>query len=311
MEPLKHFPVMLEECIEGLNLKENGVYFDGTLGGAGHSYEILKRALKSTLYATDVDEYGIGRAEERLCEFRGRYKIYRDNFKNFPAIAEREGIRLDGVLLDLGMSSFQIDDKTRGFSYLSENEPLDMRMDKRAPFTAQDVVNGYAKRELERILKDYGEEKFAAKIAENIVAQRAVRPLKTCGELVEIIERSIPAKFRYEGGHPAKRTFQAIRIEVNGELDGLGDAVIALTRLLKSGGRIAVLTFHSLEDRAVKSAFKELETDCVCDKSLPVCVCGRKREIKLITKHPVTAGDEELRENSRSKSAKLRIAEKL
>ncbi|PWM76001.1 MAG: 16S rRNA (cytosine(1402)-N(4))-methyltransferase [Bacillota bacterium] len=311
MEELKHYSVMREECIDGLNLKENGVYFDGTLGGAGHSCEILKRAPKSTLYATDLDDYGIERAKDRLKEFQGRFTIYHDNFKNFPAIAEREGIELDGVLLDLGMSSFQIDDKARGFSYLSVDEPLDMRMDKRSPLSAKEVVNGYTERELERILKTYGEEKFAAKIAKNIVAAKAANPIERCGELVKIIEQSIPAKFRYEGGHPAKRTFQAIRIEVNGELSGLYEAVISLTRLLKKGGRIAVLTFHSLEDRAVKSAFKELETDCVCDKSLPVCVCGRKREIKLITKHPVTAGEEELKENSRSKSAKLRIAEKL
>lgn len=311
MEEYKHYSVMLEECMDGLALKDKGVYFDGTLGGAGHSYEILKRAKDSFLYATDLDEYGISRAENRLKEFEGRYKIYRDNFKNFPLTAEREGIRLDGILLDLGMSSFQIDDKSRGFSYLASQEPLDMRMDKRSPLTAKDVVNGYSVKELERILKEYGEEKFAANIARNIVAERVKQPVETCGTLTKIIESSIPAKFRYEGGHPAKRTFQAIRIEVNGELEGLYDAVISLTRLLKKGGRIAVITFHSLEDRAVKNAFRELETDCICDKSLPVCVCGKKREIKLITRHPVTAGEEELKENSRSKSAKLRIAEKI
>ncbi len=311
MGELKHYPVMLEECMEGLRLKEGGIYFDGTLGGAGHSYEILRRAPGSRLYATDLDEYGIARAEEKLKEFSGRYTVYHDNFKNFPAIAEREGIKLDGVLLDLGMSSFQIDDKSRGFSYLSTDDALDMRMDKRSSFSARDVVNGYKESELKEILKTYGEERFAAAIAKNIVAARKKKPIETCGELAEIAERSMPARVRYESGHPAKRTFQAIRIEVNGELRGLYEAVIALTKLLKKGGRIAVITFHSLEDRAVKTAFKELETDCICDKSLPVCVCGRKKEIRLITKHPLTAGEKELCENSRSKSAKLRIAEKI
>ncbi len=302
---------MLEECMAGLNLKRGGVYFDGTLGGAGHSYEILKRAPESTLYATDLDDYGIARAKEKLGEFEGRFTILHDNFKNFPAYAEREGIRPDGVLLDLGMSSFQIDDKSRGFSYLAGDKPLDMRMDKRVSFTARNVVNEYSAKDLARIFREYGEEKFAEKIAKNIVAARAGKSIETCGELARIVENSIPAKFRYEGGHPAKRAFQAVRIEVNGELSGLYEAVIALARLLKSGGRIAVITFHSLEDRAVKNAFRELETDCVCDKSLPVCVCGKKKEINVVTRHPITAGEEELKLNSRSKSAKLRIAQKI
>ena len=302
---------MLEECMAGLNLKRGGVYFDGTLGGAGHSYEILKRAPESTLYATDLDDYGIARAKEKLGEFVGRFTILHDNFKNFPAYAEREGIRPDGVLLDLGMSSFQIDDKSRGFSYLAGDEPLDMRMDKRVSFTARNVVNEYSAKDLARIFREYGEEKFAEKIAKNIVAARAGKSIETCGELARIVENSSPANFRYEGGHPAKRAFQAVRIEVNGELSGLYEAVIALARLLKSGGRIAVITFHSLEDRAVKNAFRELETDCVCDKSLPVCVCGKKKEINVVTRHPITAGEEELKLNSRSKSAKLRIAQKI
>ena len=312
MDELRHYSVKLEECMAALDLKEGGRYFDGTLGGAGHSYEILKRAKDSALYATDLDGYGIERAKDKLKEFEGRFFIYHDNFKNFPSIAESEGLgRFDGVLLDLGMSSFQIDDKSRGFSYLAEDEPLDMRMDKDLSFTAKDVINGYSEKDLVRILKDYGEEKFAAKIAKSIAAERQKRKINTCGELVGIVERAIPAKFRYESGHPAKRTFQAVRIEVNGELEGLYESVIALARLLKKGGRIAVISFHSLEDRIVKRAFKELETDCVCDKSLPVCVCGKKREIQVITKHPITAGAEELAENSRSKSAKLRIAEKI
>ena len=303
---------MLEECLSGLNLKENGVYFDGTLGGAGHSYEILRRAKNSVLYATDLDEYGIARAKEKLKDFDGRFFIFHDNFKNFPEIAERENLGgFDGVLLDLGMSSFQIDDKSRGFSYLAENEPLDMRMNKEVSFTARDVINGYSEKDLARILKDYGEEKCASKIAKNIAEARKTKEITTCGELVGIVEKAIPVKFRYENGHPAKRTFQAVRIEVNGELEGLYEAIVSLTRLLKKGGRIAVISFHSLEDRIVKRAFKELETDCICDKSLPVCVCGKKKEAEVITKHPITASSEELAENSRSKSAKLRIAEKI
>ena len=312
MANLQHYPVMLEECMDGLSLKENGVYFDGTLGGAGHSYEILRRAKNSVLYATDLDEYGIGRAKEKLKDFDGRFFIFHDNFKNFPVIAERENLgEFDGVLLDLGMSSFQIDDKSRGFSYLAEEEPLDMRMNNEVSFTAKDIVNGYSERELVRILKDYGEEKFASQIAKSIVLARTKKEITTCGELSRIAENAIPAKFRYENGHPAKRTFQAVRIEVNGELEGLYEAIVSLTRILKKGGRIAVISFHSLEDRIVKQAFRELETDCICDKSLPICVCGKKKEATVITKHPITASSEELAENSRSKSAKLRIAEKV
>lgn len=298
--------------MEALKLSDDGVYFDGTLGGAGHSYEILKRTSPNgRLYATDLDADGIERARKRLQPFSGRFEIVNDNFKNFISVMESYGIEaFDGVLLDLGMSSFQIDDKSRGFSYLAENEPLDMRMDKNSDFDARDVVNGYGENELVRILETYGEEKFAKRIAANIVAERKNKPIETCGELVKIIDKSIPAKFKTDG-HPAKRTFQAIRIEVNGELENLYEAVTGLTRSLKKGGRIAVITFHSLEDRIVKNAFRELETDCICDKSLPVCVCGKKREIKIITKHPIEASEREKEANSRSKCAKLRVAEKI
>ncbi len=312
MAEFKHVPVMFNECMDGLNVKDGGVYFDGTLGGGGHSYGILERSdPNGKLVATDLDSYAIDRATERLKEFEGRYTIVKDNFKNFLKIKEELEIeRFDGILLDLGVSSFQLDDRARGFSYMAEEEVLDMRMSKDNPLTAERVVNEYSEKELKRILIEYGEERFANSIATNIAKERAKSPIKTTGELIRIIERSIPKKLQKDG-HPAKRTFQAIRIEVNGELEGLYQTVIDMTRSLKSGGRIAILTFHSLEDRIVKRAFKELETDCVCDKNLPVCVCGKKREINILTKHPTVAGEEELKTNGRAKSAKLRVAEKI
>lgn len=312
MPELKHVPVLLEECMEGLNLRSGGIYFDGTLGGGGHSYEILRRtAPNGRLVATDLDDYAITRAGERLKEFEGRFTLVKDNFKNFPEIKSSLGIDgFDGILLDLGVSSFQLDDRSRGFSYMAKDELLDMRMGKDNPLTAERVVNEYPEERLKEILAEYGEERFAAGIAKNIVAARSVAPIRTVGELNAIIEKSIPAKFKKDG-HPSKRTFQALRIEVNGELEGLKETVIAMARGLKKGGRIAVISFHSLEDRAVKRAFKELEQDCICDKSLPVCVCGHKREINLITRHPITAGEKELAENGRAASAKLRVAEKV
>lgn len=312
MPELKHVSVLLEECMEGLNLKSGGVYFDGTLGGGGHSYEILKRTSPNgRLVATDLDDYALTRAGERLKEFEGRFTLLKDNFKNFAEIKSSVGIEgFDGILLDLGVSSFQLDDRSRGFSYMAKDELLDMRMGKDNPLTAARVVNEYSVQRLKEILSEYGEEKFAGKIAENVVAARSVSPINTVGELNAIIEKSIPAKFKKDG-HPSKRTFQALRIEVNGELEGLKETVTLMARGLKKGGRIAVISFHSLEDRAVKRAFKELEQDCICDKSLPVCVCGHKREVKLITRHPITAGERELSENGRAASAKLRIAEKV
>ena len=303
---------MLSECMDGLNIKNDGIYFDGTLGGGGHSYEILKRSSPNgQLVATDLDDYAINRASERLKDYSGRFTLIKDNFKSFKSIKEQLGIdRFDGILLDLGVSSFQLDDRERGFSYMATDVDLDMRMDKSNPLTAMRVVNEYDERELKRILSEYGEERFAGTIASNIVKNRKEKPIKTTGELIEIIKKSIPKKFQQDG-HPAKRTFQAIRIEVNGELDGLYETVLEMARSLKNNGRIVILTFHSLEDRIVKKAFKELECDCICDKSLPVCVCGKHKEIEIITKHPIVATDEELENNSRAKSAKLRIGEKI
>lgn len=312
MSEFVHIPVMLEECMEGLKIRNGGTYFDGTLGGGGHSYEILRRsAPDGRLIATDLDDYAITRASERLKEFEGRFTLVKDNFKNFSAIKDRLGVDgFDGILLDLGVSSFQIDDKSRGFSYLLADEILDMRMDRRQPFSAKEIVNGYSESELFRILSEYGEDRFAKNIARNIVSARKERKIETVGELNEIIDRSIPKKFQKDG-HPSKRTFQALRIEVNGELEGLKTAVTDMTRSLKKGGRIAVISFHSLEDRIVKNVFRELEQDCVCDKRLPVCVCGKKKEIEIINSHPITASEKELAVNGRARSAKLRIAEKI
>ena len=312
MPELKHLPVLLKEAIDGLNIKPDGVYFDGTLGGGGHSYEILKKsAPNGRLYATDLDDYAIKRASERLKDFDGRYTLLKDNFKNFKKIKEERNISgFDGILLDLGVSSFQLDDKSRGFSYMAANEKLDMRMNSENPLTAEYIVNNYSEKEIARVLSEYGEERFAFNIAKNVVAARKTKPILTVGELNGIIEKSVPQKFKHDG-HPSKRTYQALRIEVNGELDGLSAAITDMVRGLNSKGRIAIITFHSLEDRIVKNVFKELETDCICDKSLPVCVCGKKKEIEIITKHPIVAGEEELSINGRAKSAKLRIAEKI
>ncbi len=312
MDNFVHVPVMLNECLDGLNVKNVGIYFDGTLGGGGHSYEILKRsAPNGKLFATDLDTYAINKASERLKEFNGRFTIINDNFKNFAKYCREyspEGF--DGILLDLGVSSFQLDDKSRGFSYLSPNEKLDMRMDGNSGLTAKKILNEYPESEIKRILKDYGEERFASQIAKNVVLFRKKQPIEYIGQLNKIIEDSIPQKFKKDG-HPSKRTFQALRIEVNGELEGLYQTVLDLVRALKPNGRIAILTFHSLEDRIVKRAFKELETDCICDKSLPICVCGKKKEVKIVNSHPIIASDDEINKNSRSKCAKLRIAEKI
>ena len=307
-----HKPVMLEECMQALSLKDSGIYFDGTVGGGGHSYEILKRTNPSgRLIATDLDDEAIAAATARLKEFSGRFAIFKSNYKDYETVFAEAGIdKIDGVLLDFGISTHQIDDSERGFTYRDKNAPLDMRMDTSAPLTAERVVNTYSQEALARIIKTYGEETFAKQISANIVKKRTEKPLKTSGELAEIIQSSIPAKFRY--GAPCERkTFQAIRIEVNGELDGLYELVLSLTRRLKKGGRIAILTFHSLEDRIVKEAFKYLENPCSCPSNFPVCVCGKKAEIKIITKKPITATEEELANNSRSKCAKLRVAEKL
>ena len=308
----KHVSVMFEECMQALNIKNGGLYFDGTLGGGGHSYGILSRsAPNGQLIATDLDDYAIMRATEKLKGFEGRFQLIKDNFKNFSKIVENLNLtKFDGILLDLGVSSFQLDDRSRGFSYMGVDEKLDMRMDKQNPLTAELVVNTYSEEQLKKILVEYGEEKFANNIAKNIVASRKTQRIVTISQLNEIIDKSIPAKFKHEG-HPAKRTFQALRIEVNGELEGLYQAIIDMARGLKKGGRLAIISFHSLEDRIVKKAFKELETDCICDKRLPVCVCGKKREVKILTSHPILASEQELKINSRAKSAKLRIVERV
>ncbi len=312
MLDFSHKPVMLEECMNSLNLKDGGVWFDGTVGGGGHSYEILKRTSPSgRLIATDLDDEAIAAATERLKPFDDRFAIYKSNYKDFERVFEEAGIdKIDGALLDFGISSHQIDDADRGFTYRVADAPLDMRMDQSSPLTAERIVNTYSEDELKRIFKEYGEETFARQIARNIVIARQEKELKTAGELTEIIRKSIPKKFQL--GAPCERkVFQALRIEVNGELDGLYDLVLSLTRRLKKGGRIAILTFQSLEDRIVKEAFRYLQTPCTCPKNFPVCVCGKKAEVKIINNKPIVASDAELSDNSRSKCAKLRVAERV
>lgn len=306
-----HIPVMLKECIEGLNIKPDGIYFDGTLGGGGHSEAILKRLGNGKLIATDLDDDALAFATKRLREYSENFIPVKSNFKDFDEVLSSNGYgEIDGFLLDLGVSSYQLDNKERGFSYLSEDTPLDMRMDETQPLSARTVVNEYTEGNLRYLISMYGEERFAANIAREIVQKRQIKPIETTGELVKIIIDAIPKKFQHDG-HPAKRTFQAIRIEVNGELDGLKECVYGMVKRLKKGGRLAIITFHSLEDRIVKQCFKDLETACTCDKRFPVCVCGRKQVIEVITKKPVVASEQETNDNPRSKCAKLRIAEKL
>ena len=306
-----HVPVMLEECMDALNLKPTGIYFDGTLGGSGHSYEILKRSNGGSLIATDLDLTALAVAKDRLKEFEGKTTLVHDNFKNFKFILDELGINeIDGALLDLGVSSYQLDERSRGFSYMARDARLDMRMNSDATLSAYEVVNEYSEKKLKEILYLYGEERFSANIARNIVNERAKKPITTTGELVDIIEKSIPAKFKKDG-HPAKRTFQAIRIEVNGELSGLDEVLHDIADKLKKGGRLAVITFHSLEDRIVKHAFIDLATGCTCDRTIPVCICGRSKKVEILTKKPITASEVEREGNSRSLSAKLRVIEKL
>lgn len=307
-----HIPVLLEECLNGLSLKPEGVYFDGTLGGAGHSYQILNRTSPNgRLVATDLDTEAIAAATLRLAPFEGRFQIFHTNFKNYEdALKQASVTELDGVLLDLGVSSYQLDNGERGFAYMARDARLDMRMNTSSALSAYEVINGYSENELKRIFSEYGEERFSGRIAQRIVETRKNAPIETTGELVDLINAAIPAKFKTEP-HPEKRVFQAVRIEVNGELHKLKETVMGLAKKLKVGGRIAVITFHSLEDRIVKQALKELEQDCVCNKNLPVCVCNKRREVKILTNKPVTATEKELQANSRAKSAKLRIAERV
>jgi len=306
----KHKPVMLSECIEGLNIKPDGIYVDGTLGGAGHSKEIAKRLSKDgLLIGIDRDDDALKAAKENLKEFQN-VKFVKDNHDNIKQILEDLEIeKVDGILLDLGVSSYQLDERNRGFSYLGENE-LDMRMDKTQELTAQKVVNTYSEEKLANIIYEYGEERFSRQIAKNICEERKQKEIVTTKQLVEIIEKSIP-KSKQNDGHPAKRTFQAIRIEVNDEIKPLYNTIKNCIDCLNDNGRLCVITFHSLEDRAVKNAMNDAKGKCTCPSDLPYCVCGAKSLGKIITRKPIVATDEELEQNSRSKSAKLRIFERV
>ncbi len=307
-----HTPVLLQETVDGLKIQPDGTYVDGTLGGGGHAYEICRRlSNKGKFVGTDQDAAAIEAAGKRLRDFGEQVTIVRSNFCDMKSLLENLGIdRVDGIVLDLGVSSYQLDAADRGFSY-REDAPLDMRMDTRQELTARDIVNDYSEGELYRVIRDYGEERFAKGIANRIVAEREKQPIETTGELVEVIRSAIPRKEqRKSSGHPAKRTFQAIRIEVNNELDVLSDSLDMMIDLLNPGGRICIITFHSLEDRIVKEAFKKAENPCTCPPDFPVCVCGAVSKGKIITKKPITPGEDELENNSRSKSAKLRIFER-
>lgn len=307
-----HKSVMLTECIDALDIKPSGIYFDGTVGGAGHSSEILKRLDKNgLLLGTDKDDDALKVSTERLSKIGNNFRLFKSDFKNFSNILKENNIdKVDGILLDLGVSSYQLDNGERGFSYM-KNAKLDMRMDRSNPLSAYEVVNTYSPEKLTKILFEYGEENFAKTIVKNIVEYRAIKPIEDTNTLAEIIKKSIPKKVAMQKGNPCKKTFQAIRIEVNGELSGLYDCIVDMIDHLNFGGRIVILTFHSLEDRIVKDAFKLCATDCICPKNIPVCVCGHKASIKLTNKKPIVASDLEQKENTRSQSAKLRIAEKI
>lgn len=306
-----HTSVLLKETIEGLRIKPQGIYVDGTLGGGGHSCEIAKRLGDSgRLIGIDQDEAAITAAGKRLKEFGDKAIIVRSNYRNTKAVLSEMGItKIDGMILDLGVSSYQLDTRERGFSYRFDT-PLDMRMDQRQSFSAKEIVNEYDEMHLFRVIRDYGEEKFAKNIARHIVLARQKKQIETTGELNEIIKAAIPAKMRAERGHPSKRTFQAIRIECNRELEVLKESLEELIDILNPGGRLCVITFHSLEDRIVKTAFKNAANPCTCPPSFPVCVCGKISKGRVITGKPILPGEEELSVNSRSKSAKLRIFEK-
>ena len=307
----RHKSVLLEETIEGLNVKPDGIYVDGTLGGAGHAVEVCSRlSAKGRFIGIDQDQDAIIAASERLAAYEDRVTIIRSNYCYMVNELRNLGIhQVDGILLDLGVSSYQLDNEERGFTYRVD-APLDMRMDQRQTRTAADIINGYEEKELYRIIRDYGEDKFAKNIAKHIVAARQEKPIQTTGELTEIIRRAIPMKIQAAGGHPAKRTFQAVRIELNRELDVLRESLDGMIGMLGDGGRICIITFHSLEDRIVKTIFRKNENPCTCPPDFPVCVCGRKSMGKVITKKPILPGAAELEDNSRSKSAKLRIFER-
>ncbi len=308
----KHYSVLLGETIEQLNIRPDGIYVDGTLGGAGHAGEVVKRLSgKGRLIGIDQDADAIRAAGERLSEYKDRVTIIRSNYANMKEELQNIGITgVDGIVLDLGVSSFQLDTPERGFTYREADAPLDMRMDDRVSRTAKDIVNEYSEMELYRIIRDYGEDKFAKNIAKHIVAERTKKPIETAGELTEIIRASIPKKVQATGGHPAKRTFQAIRIELNRELEVLQDTLDDMIDLLNPGGRLCIITFHSLEDRIVKVNFKRNENPCTCPSDFPVCVCGKVSKGRVVTRKPILPSERELEENSRSKSAKLRVFEK-
>lgn len=307
----KHTSVLLHETIEGLNIKPDGIYVDGTLGGGGHSFEVCKRlGAKGSIIGIDQDAAAIKAAGDRLKDFGEKVTIVRSNYCEMKSRLHELGIgKVDGIILDLGVSSYQLDTAERGFSY-REDAPLDMRMDTRQSMTARDIVNDYSERDLYRVIRDYGEDKFAKNIAKHIVIARGEEPIETTGQLTEIIRAAIPMKYQKKSGHPAKRTFQAIRIELNRELEVLRDSLDDMIDLLNPGGRLCIITFHSLEDRIVKSAFKKNEHPCTCPPDFPVCVCGKVSKGSIITRKPILPSEEELEQNSRSKSAKLRIFER-
>ena len=306
----KHYSVLLNETIEQLHIRPDGIYVDGTLGGGGHSLEICRHLTTGRLIGIDQD--AIAAATERLKDYADRVTIVRSNYAQMADVLKNLGIeKVDGIILDLGVSSFQLDTPERGFTYRSEDAPLDMRMDKRQRLTARDIVNDYSEAELFRIIRDYGEDRFAKNIAKHIVQARKEKPIETTGELNAIIRGAIPMKVQVTGGHPSKRTYQAIRIELNHELDVLRDTLDTMIDLLNDGGRICIITFHSLEDRIVKSNFKKNENPCTCPSNFPVCVCGKKSKGRVVTRKPVLPSEKELEENSRSKSAKLRVFERV
>ena len=307
----EHKSVLLEETVNGLNIKPDGIYVDGTLGGGGHAFEVCKQLNdKGSFIGIDQDEAAIEAAGIRLRDFGEKVTIVRSNYCDMKSQLQKLGIdKVDGIVLDLGVSSYQLDTAERGFSYRVD-VPLDMRMDRRQKMTAKDIVNTYSEMELYRIIRDYGEDKFAKNIAKHIVLEREKGSIETTGQLIEIIKRAIPMKFQKNGGHPAKRTFQAIRIELNRELDVLRDSLDEMIDMLNENGRICIITFHSLEDRIVKSIFKRNENPCTCPSHFPVCVCGNESKGKVITRKPILPSAEELEYNSRSKSAKLRIFER-
>ena len=306
-----HVSVLLYECIEGLDIKPDGIYVDGTAGGGGHSFEIASRLTTGKLIAIDQDDAAIAAASARLAPLGDRAVVVKSNYSEVANVVKSLGYeKIDGLLLDLGVSSHQLDTAERGFSY-NADAPLDMRMDNTKPFSAYNVVNEYSTDELKKIIYDYGEERFAPRIASAIVARRQAKPIETTGELVDIIKSAMPAAALNGGHHPAKRTFQAIRIEVNGELAVIEPAIRSAAEVMNEGGRIAIITFHSLEDRIVKQTYADLASGCTCPKNCPICVCGKKPTVKVISRKPILPSDEELEVNPRSRSAKLRVAEKI